>query len=298
MSQLEPLAPNTVLFQRYRIERHIRSGRFAEVYEAIDLIHQRRCAIKEVVDSDHDTRKQFEVEAGLLIQSTHPNIPTGYQLFEMGHRLYLVMRFIPGSDLDGLLNESLEARRCPLDEAPVLDWAIEVCDALIEMHDREPPVIHRDIKPANIKITPDGHPMLLDFGLATVQAQGPVNTAARVVEPGFSPPEQYMARGTTDARGDIYSLGATLYNCLTGSVPPDATARLLARVATDGQRMVPPRELAAGRANISEATGRLVMRALELAPVERQQSARALRDDLIAARSALRERTSRRTDGE
>lgn len=281
------LAPDTVLQQRYRIERHIGSGGYANVYRAIDLQHRRERAIKEVFDTDSRVRKQFEVEAGLLIQSTHPNIPRGYQLFEERGKLYLVMEFVRGRDLEDLLNESLVQRRRPLDELQVLDWAIEVCGALIEMHDREPPVIHRDIKPANIKITPDGHPVLIDFGLAKVQAQGPTQTAAQGVSPGFAPPEQYMAKGATDARTDIYGLGATLYASLTGKDPPDAPSRLLAQTGTAGQPMIPPRELAARQVNITEATNRLVMRALELAPSQRQQSARDMRDELMAARSWL-----------
>ncbi|HEY7835422.1 MAG TPA: serine/threonine-protein kinase [Ktedonobacterales bacterium] len=285
--RVQLLAPDTVLQQRYRIERHIGTGGYANVYRAIDLQHRRERAIKEVFDTDDGVRKQFEVEAGLLIQSTHPNIPRGYQLFEERGRLYLVMEFVRGRDLEDLLNESLVQRRRPLDEAQVLTWAIEVCGALTEMHDREPPVIHRDIKPANIKITPDGHPVLIDFGLAKVQAHGPTHTAAQGVSPGFAPPEQYMAKGATDARTDIYGMGATLYACLTGKDPPDAPSRLLAQTGTTGQPMIPPRDLAARTAVISEPANRLVVRALELAPSQRQQSAQELRDELIAARSWL-----------
>lgn len=281
------LPPDTVLHERYRIERHIGSGGYANVYRAIDLQLRRECAIKEVFDTDPAVRKQFEVEAGLLVVSRHPNIPRGYKLFEDRGRLYLVMDFVRGRDLEDLLNESLVQRRRPLDEPQVLKWAIEVCGALMEMHDRPQPVFHRDIKPANIKITPDGHPVLIDFGLAKIKEHGPTATAAQGVSPGFAPPEQYMAKGATDARTDIYGLGATLYACLTGKDPPDAPSRLLAQTGMSGQPMIPPRELAARQAIISEPTNRLVVRALELAPSQRQQTARELRDELLAALSGV-----------
>ena len=154
-ARVQLLAPDTVLNQRYRIERHIGSGGYANVYRAIDLHVHRECAIKEVFDVDRGVRKQFEVEALLLVTSELPNIPRGFKLFEEKGKLYLVMEFVRGRDLEDLLNESLVQQRRPLNEAQVLAWAIEVCGALMEMHSRKPPVIHRDIKPANIKIRPD-----------------------------------------------------------------------------------------------------------------------------------------------
>jgi eukaryotic-like serine/threonine-protein kinase len=281
-SWAEQLPPGTVLGQRYRIEQLIGSGGYASVYRAIDLKLRRERAIKELTDTDPGVRGQFEVEAGLLIKSTHPNIPRGYQLLEDRGRLYLVMEFVRGRDLEDLLNESLVQRRRPLDEAQVLSWAIEVSGALEEMHERVPPVIHRDIKPANIKITPEGKPILIDFGLAKLQTGGPTRTAAQGVSPGFAPPEQYMAKGRTDARSDIYGLGATLYACLTGKDPSEAPARLLAQTGAGGQPFLPPREMVKN-VTISEATDRAVVRALELSPSHRYQTAHAFREDLSLA---------------
>jgi tRNA A-37 threonylcarbamoyl transferase component Bud32 len=286
-SQADQLAPGSVLARRYRIEQLIGSGGYANVYRAIDLDHRRERAIKEVTDADAGVRRQFELEAGLLIHSSHPNIPRGFQLFEERGRLYLVMEFVRGRDLEDLLNESLTQRRRPLDEEQVLRLAIEVCGALVEMHEREVPIIHRDIKPANIKITPEGKPVLIDFGLAKLQTGGPTRTAAQGVSPGFAPPEQYMAKGKTDARTDIYGLGATLYACLTGKDPPEAPSRLLAQTGTTGQMLVAPRQMVKD-GSISEATDRIVCKMLELSPASRYQSARDLRDDLD---TALRMRT-------
>lgn len=286
-SQIAQLPVGTVLSQRYRVERLIGSGGYANVYHGTDMKLGEERAIKEVVDTDEGVRRQFQLEAGLLMHSTHPNIPRGYQLFEERGRLYLVMEFVRGRDLEDLLNESLVQRGHPMEEEEVLRLAREICGALDEMHHREPPVIHRDIKPANIKITPEGKPVLIDFGLAKLQTSGPTRTAAQGVSPGFAPPEQYMAKGRTDARSDIYGLGATLYACLTGKDPPDAPSRLLAQTGTAGQALVSPRALAKDHP-ISELTNRIIIKTLELSPTHRQQTAADLADDLHVALRRLK----------
>lgn len=283
------LPPGTVLAKRYRIEQLIGSGGYANVYRGADTALGFDRAIKEVIDPDPGVRTQFRLEAELLINSVHPNIPHGYHILEESNRLYLVMDYVKGPDLEELLNENLTKRHTPLEEERVLEWALAICGALDEMHNRRMPVIHRDIKPANIKITPGGEPILIDFGLAKLHSRkGPTLTAAQGVSPGFAPPEQYMARGRTDARTDIYGLGATLYACLTGKDPPEAPGRLLAQAgagSTQGMQLMPLRKL---NARVSDATERVVTRALELSPGNRQQSARQLRDELHGALTQLR----------
>ena len=281
------LAPGTVLTKRYRIEALIGSGGYASVYRATDLTFGYERAIKEVSDPDQGVRTQFRLEAELLINSKHPNIPHGYHLIEDMGRLFLVMDYVRGKDLEELLNESLTQKGRPLDEAQVLRWAIDICGALDEMHNLRVPVIHRDIKPANIKITPDGVPILIDFGLAKLQQKGPTMTAAQGVSPGFAPPEQYMAKGRTDPRTDIYGLGATLFACLTGKDPPEAPGRLLAQTGaggTQGMFLQPPRRL---NSRVSEETDHVIVKSLELSPNNRQQSASQLRDELVVALQKL-----------
>lgn len=280
------LGPGTVLSKRYKIEQLIGTGGYASVYRASDLTFGYTRAIKEVSDPDPGVRNQFRLEAELLINSRHPNIPHGFHLIEEMNRLFLVMDYVQGKDLEELLNESLTQRGRPLDESQVLKWAIDICGALDETHNLKVPVIHRDIKPANIKITPDGTPILIDFGLAKLHQKGPTMTAAQGVSPGFAPPEQYMAKGRTDARTDIYGLGATLYACLTGKDPPEAPARLLAQTGAGGVGMslVAPRRM---NPRVSEDTDRIVMKALELSPNNRQQSARQLAEELRASLARL-----------
>jgi serine/threonine protein kinase len=281
------LQPGTILAKRYRIEEVIGSGGYACVYRATDMDFGYERAIKEVLDNDPGVRKQFRFEAELLINTQIPNIPHGYAIIEDRGRLFLIMEFVRGKDLEELLNDGLVHKGRPLDEASVLRWMIDICGALQELHTLRVPIIHRDIKPANIKITPENRPVLIDFGLAKLQRTGnPTMTAAQGVSPGFAPPEQYMAKGRTDGRTDLYGLGATMYACLTGKDPAEAPARLLAQTGAGhgGAALVPPRRL---NPRISDLTDKIIIRALELSPMHRQQSARQMRDELRAALAAL-----------
>ncbi len=281
------LQPGTILAKRYRIEEVIGSGGYACVYRATDMDFGYERAIKEVLDNDPGVRKQFRFEAELLINTQLPNIPHGYAVVEDRGRMFLVMEFVRGKDLEELLNDSLVHKGRALDEASVLRWMIDICGALQELHTLRVPIIHRDIKPANIKITPESRPVLIDFGLAKLQRTGnPTMTAAQGVSPGFAPPEQYMAKGRTDGRTDLYGLGATMYACLTGKDPAEAPARLLAQTGagTGGAALVPARRL---NPRISEATDKIITRALELSPMHRQQTAKQMRDELRAALAAL-----------
>jgi serine/threonine protein kinase len=281
------LQPGTILAKRYRIEEVIGSGGYACVYRATDMDFGYERAVKEVLDTDPGVRKQFKFEAELLINTQIPNIPRGYAVLEDRGRMFLIMEFVRGKDLEELLNDSLVHKGRSLDEASVLRWMIDICGALQELHTLKVPIIHRDIKPANIKITPENRPVLIDFGLAKLQRTGnPTMTAAQGVSPGFAPPEQYMAKGRTDGRTDLYGLGATMYACLTGKDPAEAPARLLAQTGagTGGAALVPARRL---NPRISEATDKIITRALELSPMHRQQSARQMRDELRSALAAL-----------
>jgi serine/threonine protein kinase len=214
------LQTGTVLRGRYRIEGQLGKGGMGTVYLAFDQALNLRVAVKENLNLSPQSERQFRREAELLASLRHPNLPRVTDHFILEEQQYLVMDYIGGEDL-----QSRSDRRPPtVDE--VLSWADAVCEALIYLHSRKPPVIHRDIKPANIKLQTDGTVMLVDFGIAKEFDQAVTTTGARGLTPGFSPPEQYGAQ-RTDARSDQFSLGATLYTLLTGQRPTDSIERTI-----------------------------------------------------------------------
>src|SRR5207253_1879371 len=156
----------------------------------------------------------------------------------------LYMQYIPGEDLF----EMQPQRNGPFPQADVLTWADQLLDALDYLHTQDPQIIHRDIKPQNLKLTSRGQMILLDFGLAKGQGGGPsvATTSASIFgyTPNYAPLEQIQGLGT-DARSDIYALGATLYHLMTGLKPPDALTRAAALVNGQPDPLVPADEVTA-----------------------------------------------------
>ena len=249
-----------VLQQRYQIEKELGRGGFGAVYRATDLNLQRVCAVKENLDASQEAQRQFMREATVLANLSHPNLPrVTDHFFIPGKGQYLVMDFVDGADLATLAEQPGKVT-----VSQAVEWISQVADALVYMHGQSQPVLHRDIKPSNIRITPQGRAMLVDFGLVKFYAPNLKTTiGARAVTPGFAPPEQY-GRGTTDARTDIYALGATLYALLTGEQPPESVQRMA------GERLTPVSQLnPAVPAHISQA----IEKAMALEPRQRFASA-------------------------
>lgn len=223
------LTPETILQGRYRIVRQLGQGGMGAVYEAVDQRLDTTVALKETLFADERLRKQFEREARLLARLHHPALPRVSDHFSEGDGQFLVMQFIPGDDL----SEKITRKRGPFPADQVLTWADQLLDALDYLHTQDPQIVHRDIKPQNLKLTPRGQIILLDFGLAKGQAGdiSRVTTAASIFgyTPNYAPLEQIQGLGT-DARSDLYSLGATIYHLMTGVKPPDALTRAAALV--------------------------------------------------------------------
>jgi serine/threonine protein kinase len=279
-----PLTVGQILQGRYRIAGLLGQGGMGAVYLAKDLrLLGRRCAIKENLPDPNaspqalaQARQQFTAEANILAQLNHPNLPTVSDYFTEAGREYLVMEYVEGEDLATALLRTGK----PLPEKAVLIWADQVLDALEYLHGQRPqPIVHRDIKPANIRLMPQGKIKLVDFGL--VKLLDPTDPRTKTVlrglgTPEYSPLEQYAAgTGHTDARSDIYSLGATLYHLLTNVAPPDVHQRLL-----NPGILVPPRQL---NPQLSENTERVVLRAMEIYPDQRYQTASEMRQVLSGA---------------
>lgn len=222
------LSPNTILRERYRIISEIGHGGMGAVYQAMDENLNCLVVVKETFATNDEQRQAFRREAQLLANLSHPNLPKVMDHFTHDQGQFLVMQFVTGHDLA----ELMELREQPFAVEKVLGWAEQLLDALEELHSYDPPIVHRDIKPSNLKVTPKGRVVLLDFGLAK-GAAGQMSTAEADSQPksiygytrSYAPLEQIRGAGT-DPRSDLYSLAATLWSLLTGSIPPDALARV------------------------------------------------------------------------
>ena len=200
---------NSVLQDRYLVDRLLGQGGMGAVYLAVDQKFGSTVALKETLVRGEELRKAFEREARLLNKMRHAALPVVLDYFTEGSTQFLVMQFIPGEDFGELLVE----RGGAFPSADVLRWADDLLDALEYLHSQDPPVIHRDIKPQNLKRTPRGEIILLDFGLAKgapvdiSQMKGTGSVYGYT--PHYAPFEQIRGVGT-DARSDLYALAATL----------------------------------------------------------------------------------------
>lgn len=266
------LEPGTVLQERYEIIEVAGSGGMAVVYRARDTRFEkvsRICAVKELYNTAPDPRlrdlvvESFRREANVLAQLSHPAVPSIFDYFSQGNRIYLVMEFVQGEDLEELIEESPG----PMDQETVIQWAIEILDVLIYLHNREPPFIFRDLKPSNIMIDEAGRVMVIDFGIAKVYERGQRGTMIGTA--GYPPPEQY--RGLAEPRGDLYALGATMHHLLTKRDP----------------RLEPPfsfhdHPIRESNPEVSDALSTIVMKALEYDIDKRFGSAEEMKDALLA----------------
>jgi tRNA A-37 threonylcarbamoyl transferase component Bud32 len=263
-----PLNDGQRVGERYRVIKLLGQGGMGAVYHAWDTRLNRPVALKEMIPQSGldasmlaQLRQQFQQEAQILATLTHSSLVRVTDYLSWGGNEYLAMDFVEGESLAERIQ-----REGAQPEAQVLIWASQLLDALAYCHERG--VIHRDIKPQNIIITPENVAVLVDFGL--VKLWDPRDPRTRTVmrgagTPEYAPPEQYdMGLGHTDPRSDIYGLGATLYQALTGQVPPTATQRM-----ANPSSFVPPRHV---NAAVSPATEAAVLKAMEIAMEQRYQS--------------------------
>ncbi len=218
------LVYNHLLKQRYRIINPVGQGGFGAVYKAADLqFGNRLVAIKEMSQSSLSSQElveateAFKREALLLAGLTHPNLPRIYEQFTDMGRWYLVMDFIEGETLEEHLDK-LKDGKLPVEK--VLEIGIQLCNVLEYLHLRQPPIIFRDLKPANVMLTVHGHVYLIDFGIARHFKPGQAKDTTALGSTGYAAPEQY-GKAQTTPRADIYALGATLHQLLSGKDPSD-----------------------------------------------------------------------------
>jgi serine/threonine protein kinase len=295
------LENGNIIDGRYRIHKKIGSGGFGAVYLAEDtrFSGNNRVAIKQIDSSNETIAKTSQVEADLLYNLSHPNLPKVTNCFQENGASFIVMDYISGEDLaQGLLKKK------KFQIAEVLQIADTVLDALEYLHTF--PIFHRDVKPHNIKVDETGKIFLLDFGTAkgntgeeekTLQFGGQSITG---YTPFYAPLEQVLrvdpnsflllnslnpeklrdfAERKTDGRSDIYSLGATLYHLLTGFSPEQATTTVRAH-ALWSNKPDPLPDIQKLNAEVSPALANAIHRALEVMPEHRFQTAAEFRQSL------------------
>ena len=267
----QEILSGSVLHERYKIDRVIGQGGYGSILLADDLrLSGRFCAVKQVSYDPaytpamlEDAREQFMREATVLARLDHPNLPKVSDFFSIEDNDFLVMDFVPGDDLRALIAKA-EANKQFLSEAEVLDWAMQIGDALSYLHSQSPSILHRDIKPSNIKVTPSGVVKLVDFGLVKLLAPGEVTITIMQGQGTalYSPLEQYGGDSTMmDGRADVYSFGSTLYHLLTNTAPLNVRDRFL-----DPSSLVAPRVI---NPAISPRVEDAILWAMELHPNER-----------------------------
>lgn len=203
---------------KYKILTKVGQGGMSVVYLAINEKANKQWAIKEV---RKDGVKDFEVvkqglvaETEILKKLNHPNLPSIIDVIDQEDSFIIIMDYIEGNSL----NKALEEFGAQPQEN-VISWAKQLCNVLGYLHTRKTPIIYRDMKPANVMLKPDGNVTLIDFGTAREFKEKNLADTTCLGTVGYAAPEQFGGMGQTDARTDIYCLGATLYHLVTGMNP-------------------------------------------------------------------------------
>ena len=211
------LSIGTVLSGRYEILEKIGTGGMAVVYRGTDLKLDRSVTIKvlkEEYTGDEDFKSRFKIEARAAAKLSHPNIVNVYDVGEDGNIQYIVMEYVHGDTLKQVILNS-----APLDNVTTLSIAVQMVSALVHAHKKG--VVHRDIKPHNILVSVDGNIKITDFGIARAAAISTVTTTTNALGSVYYFSPEQARGGYVDEKSDIYSLGITMFEMLTGKVPYD-----------------------------------------------------------------------------
>ena len=208
----------SVVDGKYKILNKIGQGGMSVVYLAMNERANKQWAIKEVrkdgVTNFEVVKQGLVAEVDMLKKLNHPHLPSIIDVIDGEGSFLIVMDYIEGVSLNKKLKELGS-----LSQDNVIEWGKQLCDVLGYLHSRTPPIIYREMKPANVMLRPDGEVMLIDFGTAREFKSTSVADTTCLGTQGYAAPEQFGGQGQTDARTDIYCLGATLYHLVTGHNP-------------------------------------------------------------------------------
>ena len=208
-----------VIDDKYEILKLVGQGGMSKVYLAMDKRLNKQWAVKEIEKRAKDRNNEIVIqsaiaEANLIKQLDHPAIVRIVDIIDNGNVIYIIEDYIEGETL-GTILENNGAQPQEL----VIEWAMQICEALEYLHTRKPAIIYRDMKPANVMLKPDGNIKVIDFGIAREYKDQSLADTVSLGTKGYAAPEQFGGKGQTDARTDIYCLGVTLYHLLTGQNP-------------------------------------------------------------------------------
>ena len=250
---------------KYRILQKIGQGGMSVVYLARNERANKTWAIKEVrKDGVHDfevVKQGLVAEIDMLKKLNHPHLPSIIDVIDGYDSFLIVMDYIEGNPLDKAL-----AATGAQSQENVINWAKQLCDVLGYLHSRKPPIVYRDMKPSNVMLKSDGNVVLIDFGTAREYKSQNVADTTCLGTRGYAAPEQFGGMGQTDARTDIYCLGATIYHLVTGHNP-----------------CMPPYEIRPIREwnpMLSEGLEQIIIKCTQSNPADRYQSCAELYYDL------------------
>jgi len=267
------LSVGMVVKGRYQVTSLIGHGGMSIVYKAVDRVNGNVLAIKEAKKSGVKNNQAMEqglvTEGRLLKNLNNPHLPRIYDVIEDKNDIMIIMDFVEGTSLDKVLDQY-----GAIAPEKVIEWGIQICDVFHYLHTQNPPIIYRDMKPANVILRPDGKIMMIDFGTArTWKFDGSRTSDTMLIgTEGFAAPEQFGGMGQTDARTDIFCLGATMFNLVTNHSPYRKPFGITPLGDWDPKLKDCPLD-------------KIIRKCTERDPYQRYQTARDLQTALIAAQT-------------
>ena len=270
--------PGDCIKNQYLIKSILGKGGQAQVYLCEDRQRDNKLVVvKELIyksTRESDRKKElvlFEQEAKILQSITHDNLPEVYGIFNENNLSFICEQYIEGTPLDKLLKKNGGR----LGEQEALSMGLQLLSLLKHLHGQSPPIIIRDIKPQNIIVQDSGKLYFIDFTIARYMVADKEDTV-RMGSPGYAPPEQY--RGLSTPRSDLYALGVTLHQILTGHNPISSPFTLPSCIKL--------------RRNIAHGWEDIISRATDLDVHGRYECAEAMEQDLLKIQSRLSSNTS------
>ena len=210
-----------IIDDKYEILTLIGQGGMSKVYLARDRRLNKQWAVKEIQKKARDKNNEVVVqsaiaEANMIKQLDHPSIVRIVDIIDNPDVIYIIEDYIEGETLNTILEQNGAQS-----QENVIEWAMQICEALEYLHTRKKPIIYRDMKPSNVMLKPDGNIKIIDFGIAREYKEQSLADTVSLGTKGYAAPEQFGGKGQTDARTDIYCLGVTLYHLVTGHSPSE-----------------------------------------------------------------------------